>query len=322
MPEVISFSDALARTNDGERTLLIGNGFSADYFRYSNLLASSGLDAGNPPRTVFDALDTVDFEVVVRALEAASIVERAYGNDAHAADLDGHAMQVREALVRAIWLNHPENIGALAGSYAAARFIGAFDFVYTVNYDLLLYWVDIRSNRGNDGFGLGRRVGRFFGPFSEDGRCDRYNLHGGLHLFKTSSGGVEKAVNAGQGGALGTIANEIVQGRRMPIYVAEGTSGKKMAKINSVAYLRHCYDMLLTNRPPIFVYGHSADENDAHIYRAIFESPSSHLYFGVYRASSETLRTFDGRLAKYQHEARIQKNYTFFDSESAQVWRA
>lgn len=70
----------------------------------------------------------------------------------------------------------------------------------------------------------------------------------------------------------------------------------------------------------MFIYGHSADENDAHIYRAIFESESKHIYFGVYQPDREKLRAIDGLLAKHQKTAGSTARYTLFDSGSAKVW--
>jgi hypothetical protein len=68
MPDVIDFEEAMKRTEDEDRALLIGNGFSAQYFSYKNLLDKSGLATGIPVRDLFDTLGTVDFETVVRAL--------------------------------------------------------------------------------------------------------------------------------------------------------------------------------------------------------------------------------------------------------------
>ncbi len=128
-----------------------------------------------------------------------------------------------------------------------------------------------------------------------------------------------KAIDTGAG-VIATISNAIEQESRLPLYVAEGTSAQKMRKINSKPYLRYCYDTLRWNSAPIFVYGHSADENDAHIYRAIFSSKAEHMYFGVYKLGTEQLRELDGILSKYQKSAGSQIAYTFFDSESANVW--
>jgi len=170
-----------------------------------------------------------------------------------------------------------------------------------------------------DGFGLGKQSGNFRGPFSPAAHCALYNLHGGLHLFTDHEGELFKALNTGNG-VIANITDAIRNAKRMPVYVAEGTSAQKMAKINSVAYLRHSYDKLRENGAALFVYGHSADENDAHIYRAIFESGAKQIYFGVYKPDEAKLKVLDAQLAKYQHLWDKGTGYAFFDSESAGVW--
>ncbi|ABE64535.1 hypothetical protein Nham_3831 [Nitrobacter hamburgensis X14] len=102
MPDIISFEGAIKKTDGEDRALLIGNGFAAQYFTYASLLTESGLKEGTPLRNLFSALETADFEVVVRALEGAVIVEQAYGNEDHAKELETHAQEVREALVKAV----------------------------------------------------------------------------------------------------------------------------------------------------------------------------------------------------------------------------
>lgn len=321
MPEMIDFEEALNRTEDEDRALLIGNGFSAKYFSYSNLLDKSDLALGSPVRNLFDALRTVDFEVVVRALENAALVERIYENDAHATQIESDAQKVREALVAAVNATHPSHRQALNIEYkSSADFLAHFSTVFTLNYDLLLYWVNLENRKLRDGFGLGTQNGSFYGPFKEGAYCHIYNLHGGLHLFKTDTGEIEKAVDTGSG-VIATITHAIANHSRFPVYVAEGTSIQKMQKIHSIAYLRYCYDTLRWNSAAMFVYGHSADENDAHIYRAIFGSRAKHLFFGVYKPDAEKLRALDGLLSKYQKTAGSSIGYTFFDSESAKVWQ-
>jgi len=320
MPDVIDFEEAMKRTEGEDRALLIGNGFSANYFSYRTLLDKSGLDPGTPVRSVFDALRTVDFEAVVRALEGAALVERAYGNDAHAKEIEVHAQEVREALVHAVNSTHPKHREELGAKYASsAEFLKHFSKVFTLNYDLLLYWVNLEKAHLRDGFGLGQQNGSFRGPFDEEAHCSIYNLHGGLHLFQDGAGEIMKAVDVGDG-VIATITEAISVSGRFPVYVAEGTSAQKMRRINSVSYLRHCYDKLRENAAATFVYGHSADENDVHIYRAIFASPAKHLYFGVYQPDKEKLNCLDGVLSKYQKMLGSRTDYTFFDSESAKVW--
>jgi Domain of unknown function (DUF4917) len=153
MTKVISYDDAMKQAGGKDCTLLLGNGFSIKYFNYKNLLEKADLKADDPMRVLFDKLGTVDFERVVRALENASVVERAYGDDPHADQLMADANRLREALVRAVRGTHPghrEDIEAMIPS--CVDFLTPFDNVFTMNYDLLLYWVILSAKKFNDGF--------------------------------------------------------------------------------------------------------------------------------------------------------------------------
>jgi len=320
MPDVISFQAAIEATKGEDRALLIGNGFSAQYFNYTDLLAKSGLEPGTPIRNVFEILETVDFEAVVRSIEDAAIVERAYGNDAHSDELEADAQKVREALVSAINDTHPMHREDLEYESSSA-FLGHFQEVFTLNYDLLLYWVNLEKGLLNDGFGLGGVIdsGRFRGPFKPDAHCHIYNLHGGLHLFQTRTGEVFKALHTGDG-VVATITHSIAVKKRLPLYVAEGTSKAKVRKINSNSYLRHCIDKLRENSASIFIFGHSADPNDAHIYHAIFGSKAKHVYFGIFQPNADKIKAVDAELAKYKKLGGDDVPYSFFDSETSHVW--
>lgn len=322
MPDVISFQDAIKATAGEDKALLIGNGFSAQYFNYANLLAEAQLEEGSPIKALFDELGTVDFEAVIRALEDATIVERAYGNAGHAAELEADAQKVREALVTAVNATHPSHRDDLVFQYeSAATFLKHFGKVFSLNYDLLLYWVNLEKRLLKDGFGLGHDVaeGRFKGPFLEHAYCHIFNLHGGLHLFQNETGEVYKALNHGDG-VIANITHEIAHKGRLPLYVAEGTSTSKLRKINSVEYLRHCYRTLQETIGTVFVFGHSADANDAHIYHAIFGSKAKRVYFGVFQPSAEKVTALDAELAKYKKLGGDDVPYSFFDSETAHVW--
>ncbi|OWY18096.1 hypothetical protein B6V73_05670 [Thioclava sp. JM3] len=324
MPDVISFQDAINATQGDDKALLIGNGFSAQYFNYANLLAEAKLDEGSPIKELFDQLGTVDFEAVIRAVEDASVVERAYGNDDHAEQLIADAQTVREALVTAVNATHPAHREDLDFQYeSAAAFLKHFSKgqVFTLNYDLLLYWVNLEKGLLTDGFGLGdySEDGRFKGPFVEGAYCRTFNLHGGLHLFQNEIGEVYKALNDGDG-VIANITHEIANNGRLPLYVAEGTSTSKLRKINSVEYLRHCYHTLQETTAAVFIFGHSADPNDAHIYHAIFGSKAKHVYFGLFQPNEEKVTALDAELAKYKKLGGDDVPYSFFDSETAHVW--
>lgn len=320
MSKVISFDDALKAANSENCSLLLGNGFSARYFSYRSLLDRADLKPEDPVRALFDRLKTVDFERVVKALEGAAEVELAYGNTEHAEQLIKDANRLREALVHAIRGTHPahrEEIEEVLPSCIA--FLASFDEVFTLNYDLLLNWVGLSDEAHlTDGFGLGQKRNGFQGPFKAEAYCKVYNLHGGLHLFRNGPD-VEKRI-AGASGVIDAIAQTITTGKRFPLYVAEGTSAAKMQRIKANNYLSHCYEKLGAVTGPFFVFGHSADPNDAHIYNALFRSKISHLYFCIYQPTDEKIKTVSGELARYRERVGSKVNYTFVDSESAHLW--
>jgi hypothetical protein len=257
---------------------------------------------------------------VVKALEGAAVVEMAYGNKAHAEQLVADAMRVREALVHAIRATHPahrEDIQDVIPSCIA--FLSLFDEVFTVNYDLLLYWACLSDEaRLPDGFGLGREHKGFLGPFKTNAHCRVYNLHGGLHLFRNAED-VDKRL-AGAAGVIDAISRTITVSKRFPIYVGEGASPAKMSRIKANGYLSHCYDKLCESTGSFFVFGHSADQNDAHIYQALFNSGIKHLYFCIYKPTADKVKAVSGELARYKARAGSEIEITFVDSESAHVW--
>lgn len=318
MQDVISFDAALKKIGADSCSILLGNGFSADYCGYKTLLEKSGLPNDAPCRVMFEKLDTLNFERVVRALEDAAAVEDVYGHQEQVGRLLADAEAVRKALIGAIQAAHPTHLEKIKDLIpSCVEFLSPFKRVFTTNYDLLLYWVVIKSKRFGDGFYLAKDENGFRGPFQEDHRCNVYNIHGGLHLFLRKDGETEKRL-AGEDGGLEAIAQTITDEDRFPIYVAEGNTQSKRARIASVPYLELCFQRLKESGGCFFVYGSSADDNDAHIYNALFTSNISHLYFCIY--DQNELATIDGKLANYQKSNRSKVKYTFVDSKSAAVW--
>jgi hypothetical protein len=320
MPKIINFDEALTATKGKPRSVLIGNGFSIQHFSYGNLLEKARLDKAGPLRGLFDTLNTVDFEAVIKALEDAAIVERVYNQEKRAALLVGEADKLREALVHAIRYVHPAHRDDIQNVIpACVAFLSKFDRIFSLNYDLLLYWVILEdTNKFKDGFGLGTENNGFRGPFEEGAYCNIYNLHGGLHLFRTPSDDVEKRLMGGSG-VIDAIAETITRDKRLPLYVAEGTSIAKLRHIYAVPYLRHCYDNLRASAGNFFVYGHSVSDNDAHIYDGLFNSGIEHLYFCVHKPTANP-EHIDGELARYKKRNGSEIEYTLVDSETVKVW--
>ena len=197
---LITFEDAHERVPAGTVPhLLLGNGFSRacrdDIFAYSALFDRADFNQLSPrARHAFDLLQTTDFERVMLALRDAARLVGLYlpGQPCVGRQLQEDADGLREVLVQAVADNHPEFPAQISdSSYASCRrFLARFDRIYTLNYDLLLYWALMQSEiqptvRSDDGF-------RAPGPGQhetyvtwEPGRHGQkvYYLHGALHIF-------------------------------------------------------------------------------------------------------------------------------------------
>ena len=322
--EIITFKEAINRTKNIELSLLIGNGFSMPYFRYENLLDHANFESESPVSKLFkNHFETVDFELVIRALEDAATVADAYDLSDNSRRFRNDANEVRKGLVHAVRkVHHFLDLCNCPLDYSyPADFIRKFSKVFSLNYDLLLYFMNLDQYISlTDGFGLGESIGDFRGPFKKEAHCTMFNLHGGLHLFLKEDGQVEKCI-INEKNLISTISNTILNKNRLPLYVAEGKWEAKMKKINSVAYLRHCYDQLNSSEGVLFIYGHSANDNDSHIYNAIFKSNINHVYFSI--NNEQKLNEYDSQLSKFQklfQKRDKEINYTFFYAESAEVW--
>jgi len=165
---LLSFDSAvtLSQPGGGKRHLLLGNGFSIAYdpdsFSYGRLLDEADFsELSIVARVVFETFGTTDFEKIIEILRTAAVLLTMYaGADPALADqIATDADRIKDALAEVLARRHPENVGSVsADEYASARrFLSHFERIYSVNYDLLLYWTTMQdgtpSVARNDGFG-------------------------------------------------------------------------------------------------------------------------------------------------------------------------
>jgi hypothetical protein len=324
MSRTLSFQEAIKASNAGLRAVLLGNGFSiaqgGGQFAYPSLLEQSGLSNDNPIRKVFDVIKTVDFERVMKALEEAAQIELAYGAEDRSERFSADAASVREALIRAIHTVHP---GVrfeipMPQQDACAAFLKNFDYVFTLSYDLLLYWVILHAarDRFSDGFAYGDEVDGFR-TFQVGAPCNTYYLHGALHLFVDPALDTQKRILTSTT-IIEDIAATIRKRAQLPLFVAEGTAVQKIARIRSIPYLTYCHDALISLGGNLFLFGHAASENDAHIYDGICQSKIKKIFVCVHEPDVN-LAGLGERLAKYE-KRRKDIEWHYVDATTARVW--
>jgi len=341
MTSLLTFDQAWKKAEGGKRHVLLGNGFSracrSDLFAYDALFAQ-GKDKLSPSaKKAFDTLGTTDFESVMRALKQAADLVRAYApkNSILAKKLAADAGKLREVLAQAIASSHPDRPNDIEdGEYASCRaFLSHFDNIYTVNYDLLLYWalmhndVDDRSLNCNDGFHQpeGGPEDYVVWEVGDVGSQNVFYLHGALHIFDAGAE-VQKYTWCNTGIALVDQIREALGDNRYPIYVAEGTSESKMQRIQHSAFLSRGFRSLASISGSLFIFGHSLADNDEHVLRLIERGKVKNVYVSIHGdPGNADNRRIISRAEAFRDERerssrRNSLDVGFFDADSTKVW--
>lgn len=353
---LLTFEQAIADSEQyTKRHLILGNGFSigcrAKIFHYASLFVQADFSKIPEAKHVFEALGTQDFEYAIRSLENAAKLLPIYAPKY--ADTKGkmleHAAQLKDILVQTIADNHP-SIPAEINDHEFAscqQFLSNFlgvakgGYVFTLNYDLLLYWTlmhdedpllsDTHSLRKNDGFGNDEDDPDIdYVVWQGETGANRANvlyLHGALHLLDAGSS-LQKYTWVRKGVPLVEQAQTAMSVNKFPLFVAEGTNDKKKAKIRHNAYLYQCFKVLTANATQkkhcFFMFGHSLAENDDHILKRLGKGHFSKLYVSLFGDPNAKENQLIIKRANDLAAMRHTKNpltVEFFDAETAHVWQ-
>lgn len=337
MVPLLTFDEAIGSVGR-QPHLLLGNGFSRacrnDIFAYDSLFERADFSSLTDfARSVFELLGTTDFELVMRSLRSAALLLR--GRDptleSVASDFERDADGLREVLVAAIAGHHPEFPAQIvAKSYESARqFLSHFKDIYTLNYDLLLYWALMQEEipppvAHDDGFRTPDDGPREYVSWDieKTNTQNVFYLHGALHVFDAP----EKLVKytwCNTGIRLIEQIRTALTQNYYPLFVAEGNSEQKYNRIRHSDYLSRSYRSFSNITDCLFVYGHSLADNDEHILRAIEKGRIKSLYVSVYgdpeEADNARIRGRAERMASLRPRNR-SLDIRFFDAESARVW--
>jgi hypothetical protein len=338
-PVTLSFEEALEESSTyPKRHLLLGNGFSIacrrDIFLYDKLFERADFSDLSPSvRLAFRALGTSDFERVIKVLRDASDVLEAYPDaPTHVRQqLRDDADRLREVLVETIASSHPSHPASITESeYAACReFLQHFTSVYTLNYDLLLYWTVMHTAQGeaprsDDGF---RKppddfdAGYVTWDPSQSHDQSMWYLHGALHVFDTGTE-VQKYTWNNTGVRLINQIRDALQRDYFPLFVAEGTSAEKYERIRHSDYLAKAYRSFQEITGALFVLGHSLAANDEHFLKVIERGKVRHLFVGLFGDPEHPNNKAIMRRASLMPSRRRRGALTvsFYDSASARVW--
>lgn len=340
MPEILTFEKAISLINGTKPHLLLGNGFSIacrpDIFVYNKLFERADFSAlSKSARMSFDALGTTDFEKVIKALRDAEALLAVYvGSTSDIRQQMGlDANGLREVLVQAIASSHPDFPGALTESeYAHCKtFLTNFKTVYTLNYDLLLYWTQMHVAEdetpiSDDGFRKPQDDFEASYVTWEPHQAHDQNtwyLHGALHVFDAGTE-IQKYTWVNTGIRLTDQIRDALSRNYFPLFVAEGTSEEKLEKVRHSDYLAKGYRSFSEIGGSLFVYGHSLAGNDEHYLERIEQGKISQLFVGIHgnpnsENNKKIIRRAQAMPSKRRRGSKLEVH--FYDTDSASVWR-
>src|SRR4051812_25022145 len=319
---VVGFHDAM-KAVDGvkHKHLLLGNGFSIalrpDIFTYGSLYDNADFSKSPHIPKIFDALKTRDFELVIRSLEDTAIVLGIYDPklSSTASRVQSDAAAIKDALVSAIAKRHPDRPYDVTNKqYASCRtFLSTFDHIFTLNYDVLLYWalmqdeVDDRNLSPDDGFRHPEADPNLpYVSWQQSQSATVHYLHGALHLFDQQTEIIKYTWSKTDKAIVDQVRSALDEGK-YPLFVAEGTSESKMDRIMHSAYLHKALRSFESCSAPqqnaIVIFGHSLAENDAHVLKCISNGGCAYLLVGLYGDPSSK----ENKIASSNVEGLVQE---------------
>jgi hypothetical protein len=301
MISVLAFDQAMHAVRDlRNKHLLLGNGFSIalkpDIFTYGSLYENADFSKAPHVTKLFDALKTQDFEVVIKHLQDAATVVEVYRPSATtlARSLRSDAAAIKDALVTAIAKRHPDRpYDVKPEQYAACRsFLAQFGHIFTLNYDVLLYWAlmqsevdDLRIDH-DDGFRHPEEdPDAPWVSWQQGHKATVSYLHGALHLFDAGSE-ITKYTWSKTDKPIVEQIRAALDEEKYPLFVSEGTSASKKARILHSGYLHKAHRSFESccgsAGNAIVVYGHSLADNDDHVLRCVAKGSAACMVVSLY----------------------------------------
>lgn len=349
--KILEYSEVLQSMNQNgqDKTLLLGNGFSIAYnpqrfsFTYlkDSAIKQGIISSDSSILKLFEQFHTSDFEKIIRLLNDYVKIDSVFNPTKDQTALRQQIEELKQHLVDTITNNHPDTVNSLSEAeynYAMA-FIKEYKRIYTLNYDLLLYWVTMKILSGSeeykksclldisDGFGTPSNKEEYVSFRNEGGNSfGIHYLHGALHIFDNRDELKKLTFSRTDIPLKQQIKNNLDQ-EIYPVFISEGSSSEKQEKIIHNAYLNHCFRSLKKIKGNLVIFGTLLKMNDQHIQDAICRNNCENIYIGLFDKENDLqlLTPFITKLKGHpvthgSSKKRIARNIQFFDSKTAAVW--
>jgi hypothetical protein len=325
--------------------LLMGNGFSIAFdhkiFSYNALYEFVSKIDDKDLASILGAIEIKNFETIMQHLDSCTRIISAVNGDAALCNrIQAVSGKLKDGLLQAVKDLHPAHTFEVSDEQheCCAKFLSAFlrtgGAIYSTNYDLLLYWVLMRSGISEHVDGCGRDLENpeevakgedeqwselIWGKHRD--KQNTFYLHGALQFFDARRR-IVKEVYDKTNYLLEKISDRMARGE-YPIFVTAGDGDQKLDQIMHNQYLAYCYERLCEITGSLVTFGFNFGDSDGHIIEAINTAANQgrkaanrlwSVYIGVY---SEADKKRIESLAE-----KIKCKVHIFDAKTAPVWSA
>ena len=342
---VITFEEALKNASKfckqnedySYKNILLANGFSIDccynIFTYKTLFDNSNFS--EELKKIFNEFHTFDFEKIINKLADTKRIISIYDKKNKLKNqLKTDTENIKTELINVISKKHPEHQHKIQDfQYCSAlKFLSNFNNIYTLNYDMLLYWtlmmelrnsellryLNIPKTNYKDCFG---RIGNEL-IWQKNKLQNVFYLHGALHLFDD---GVDiiKAETTEKNNLMDVIQSRL-NNNQYPLIVTEGSSEEKLNKISHNKYLQNALENLRNNaKGVLFIHGHSLDDNDKHIINTINHNNNlKQIYISIFNPKENFDNMQQKTLSLFVNNKKNSKQIYYYDAKTAKVWNS
>lgn len=197
-----------------------------------------------------------------------------------------------------------------------------FDEIYSLNYDLLLYWLRCYKKPyiGTDSFSNSNEHDDLV--FSPDDNSSFLFPHGALFLNRNGISATK--VRSSQYDPILAVVERNIENVVFPITVSEGTGKQKREVIRGNKYLSYCYDRLQKVEGSVFTFGCSfMCGKDEHIIQQLLRSPAEKIVIGEYAPDRARVIQLLNEFEQVQKKQGNRRKVPVFiaDTSDTGVWK-
>jgi hypothetical protein len=331
-PDILNFEEQLALVD--KKNIIIGNGFGISFdrafgkecFSWKNLLDLCEIGTDSPLYRLLHECN-LDFELAHQKLNNAISVFREYSEPEEKISFFLQQIDfLREQLVVAVSSSHPNSFVNVSSEderkiVNCRRFLKQFNEIYSLNYDLLLYWLRCykQSYIGRDSFCNSSEHSDLV--FSPDDDSNFLFPHGALFLNRNGISATK--VRSSQYDPILAVVECNISDGVFPMIVSEGTGAQKQEVIKGNKYLDYCFSRLQQVEGTVFTFGCSFMEGkDEHIIQQLLRSPADKIVIGEYKPDRAKALRLLNEFEQVQNKQGERRRVPVFiaDTSEVKIW--